>query len=1389
MTHEMQTKGSPAAPVRRRRNAPMHWLKVGAIALVSLVCAGTAWADTLALASGAGQSGLGGSSSAQPLVVQVLDANGAAIAGRTIDWTSSNGFGLSQAFSVTDANGLASVNFTYGNYGTTAIVATDPAGSTSTQANETSTGSDSVTVISGNNQAGQPGTTSTQPIVVQVLDASGHSVAGRTVDWTDQTAFTHVAAPTSVTDGSGEASMNFTYLEGTSGGGSVATIRAADSIGTAYANAKATTLGYDKISIGSGANQSGLVGSSCTPIVAHVNDGNGNPIPGAAVAWTQKSGPPGAVMLSNANTSTDPSGNTSITCQFLQPGAGVIGAQLVSNGVQTSARFVIVSAASLTLVSPSGVSGSPGTTASVEVQSLKADGTPEITGTVKWAVLGGNATVSAPSSTTNSNGQATITVTFGTSNSLLFATDVATGLQVQDIPLNSVSPNGSLQLVSGQNQSGTAGSPAAQPVVVQLLSPSGAPLTGHTITWSILSGSSVRLLNTTSLTDVNGRAHVNFDYVQAGSAQIVATTDLVPDEDQQVIVTESALGLSTIKVVSGSGQSGLAGTPGVQQLVVQENDASGNPVAGRTITWTAVSGGAKVAGSTSSSSPPTGSNGQASISFTYGPAAGIDAIQAADLALVNGNIASFGVRALNANALNEVSGNGQAGLINSNSAQPLVVEVLDAAGNPVNGRTINWTTIKGAARPLSTSSVTMNGKASVGFSYGATPSTSTLVATDAVTGQKVAFTVTGSAPGYHVMIASGDGQDGLPGTPGPQPIVIELLDATNQPVAGHGPLTWSVVSGSATLGMVTTVFDSRGQAKANFNFGTAAGTSIIQVTGAGPNPQLVQASVTTLPASAAQLLTIVSGNGQVLNGAIASAAMVVQLKNASNAPVAGATVYWTATNGNLQAATSVTNGNGQAINTVSASASGAVVVHASTALASTPVTFTMSSALASLPNLTPAESAVAGALDQACAALEVKANLTPAQQDLLARCQNLQVASGIDQTATADALGQLVTETAAAQSNAAVTAATAQFQNITLRLNALRSSSNTDSLAADNASSLNGLSFAGPGGVIPVASLMGALLGDGNTSVADKQSGSGSSRWGFFATGTIGTGAADARSMSPAYNYDINGLTAGVDYRQRDNWVSGVAVGYSHQNTNLQNANLENDAGNILMNGWNVSTYSTWSFHNNLYVDGVLTWGNNSFDLSRQINYYLPGSGGGTTINQIATAHPGGSLFSAALTFGGDFHKDAWSFSPYAQLISSRMDFDGYQESTLAGPGNGLGLTVDARTVNSFDSVLGTKISYANSTSWGVFIPTASLEWQHEFNSDEQAVTAHFTNDPLQTPFSVFGDPLQNSFIRFGLGASFVMSQGRSGFILYEHTFGQDGVRQDNLGFGIRIEF
>lgn len=357
-------------------------LRIGVVALLGLACAGTSWADSLALMSGAGQSGLGGSASQQPLVVQVRNVDGAVVAGRTINWATSNGFTLSAASSVTDANGNASVSFTYGNYGTTSIVATDPVGVTSASAPETSTGSDSITLISGGGQTGQAGFAAAQPIVVQVLDAAGNPVSGRAVNWADTTAYTHVNASSSSTNASGQASMSFSFLSGVAvSGGAAAGIQATNSVGGQSVVASVTDLGVNFLQITSATQVGGLIGSTSPPIVAHVTDWAGNPIAGATVTWSTPQ--VNIFNLSSTSTITDASGNTSITAQYINStGDDIITASY--NGVSEDVHFFLQTATSMNVVSPNPVIGSPNTVSatSLAIQDFNKDGSPRVGDTI-----------------------------------------------------------------------------------------------------------------------------------------------------------------------------------------------------------------------------------------------------------------------------------------------------------------------------------------------------------------------------------------------------------------------------------------------------------------------------------------------------------------------------------------------------------------------------------------------------------------------------------------------------------------------------------------------------------------------------------------------------------------------------------------------------------------------------------------------------------------------------------------------------------------------------------------------------------------------------------------------------------------------------------------------
>jgi len=82
-------------------------------------------ATTLAVSSGAAQTGVAGGTLAQPITVLVTDQNNVALPGATVLFTPNAGDGTVSAASVTsDANGLAQVQWTLGPLaGTDSLVA------------------------------------------------------------------------------------------------------------------------------------------------------------------------------------------------------------------------------------------------------------------------------------------------------------------------------------------------------------------------------------------------------------------------------------------------------------------------------------------------------------------------------------------------------------------------------------------------------------------------------------------------------------------------------------------------------------------------------------------------------------------------------------------------------------------------------------------------------------------------------------------------------------------------------------------------------------------------------------------------------------------------------------------------------------------------------------------------------------------------------------------------------------------------------------------------------------------------------------------------------------------------------------------------------------------
>jgi uncharacterized protein (TIGR03437 family) len=411
-------------------------------------------AQTLLIVSGNGQLVQTGTLSNQPLVVQLLDANGQPSVGQTVSFASVQVFpaGQTPPTAVTGANGQASVFYTganllnqSGNYVTNTVIASFGVASvsfTETTSNIASGGGSLLTTSLVYPPAGQgvvfsgpAGSTGAQPISITVGQINGPGVPGISLaiatDAGSGTGGTISCkeGPYVLTDANGNASC--TPLFGKMGTGTFTII-----VGGAFtfSNNQFTVLVGNPgiISIVSGNNQSGLPGQTLPlPIVATVSDLAGNLLTGVGVNFTSLT--PGGATFTNVRNTTDANGRVSASV-VLGTTAGTIQIQVADTGGLVKTPAVFTETVNINVSAITAISGGGQTTfinqafaQPVVVQVNGPTQQPVVGATVTFAVTSGSATVATPTAVTGANGQASTTVTAGPNAGAITVTATATG--------------------------------------------------------------------------------------------------------------------------------------------------------------------------------------------------------------------------------------------------------------------------------------------------------------------------------------------------------------------------------------------------------------------------------------------------------------------------------------------------------------------------------------------------------------------------------------------------------------------------------------------------------------------------------------------------------------------------------------------------------------------------------------------------------------------------------------------------------------------------------------------------------------------------------------------------------------------------------------------------
>ncbi len=255
-------------------------------------------------------------------------------------------------------------------------------------------------------------------------------------------------------------------------------------------------------------------------------------------------------------------------------------------------------------------------------------------------------------------------------------------------------------------------------------------------------------------------------------------------------------------------------------------------------------------------------------------------------------------------------------------------------------------------------------------------------------------------------------------------------------------------------------------------------------------------------------------------------------------------------------------------------------------------------------------------------------------------------------------------------------------------------------------------------------------LASGGGPIGPREAGS----WEFWTGGTIGIGRRDAVDGAARFDFQSEGISAGLDLKLSDRLAVGLGGGFGRERVDIGSDGSTSRAHNGV-----AAVYGTFTPIENLFVDAVVGGGALSFDLKR---YDASASG-------FAEGTRDGTMRFASLSFGINRRLDRLNWQAFGRIEHLGADLDAYTET-----GAGIwslsylerSLTSTAGALGASASMNGLKIGTA------LFSPRVRLEWRHEFDeAGSQGIRyADWVDSPIYT---VTETGLARDQLAIGLGA------------------------------------
>ncbi|AYX16526.1 inverse autotransporter adhesin Ilp [Yersinia pseudotuberculosis] len=863
----------------------------------------------------------------------VQDANGNAITGAAVVFSSTNGATILSSTVNTGADGIASTTLTHTQSGVSNVVATIDTVNANIDTTFVPGAVATITLSVPVNDATADGADTNQ-VDALVQDANGNAITGAAVVFSSANGAT-ILSSTVNTGADGIASTTLTHTQ--SGVSNVVA-----TIDTVNANIDTTFVAGAVAAITLTTPVDGAVadGTDSNSVQAVVSDSDGNPVTGATVVFSSTNA---TAQITTVIGTTGADGIATATLTNTVAGTSNVVATIDTVNANIDTTFVAGAVAAITLTTPVDGAVADGTDSnSVQAVVSDSDGNPVTGATVVFSSTNATAQITTVIGTTGADGIATATLT----NTVAGTSNVVATIDTVNANIDTTFVAGAVATITLTTPVNGAVADGADTNQVDALvqDANGNAITGAAVVFSSTNGADI--IVPTMNTGVNGVASTLLTHTQSGVSNVVATIDTVNANIDTTFVPGAVATITLTTPVNGAVANG-ADSNSVQAVV---SDSEGNAVAGAAVVFSSANATAQI----TTVIGTTGADGIATATLTN-TVAGTSNVVATIGSITNNIDTTFVAGAVATITLTAPVNGAVADGADSNHVQAVV---SDSGGNSVTGATVVFSSSNATAQITTVIGTTGADGIATATLTNTVAGTSNVVATigsitnniDTTFVPGAVATITLTTP---VNGAVADGADS-------NSVQAVVSDSEGNPVAGAA-VVFSSANATAQITTVIGTTGADGIATATLT-NTVAGTSNVVATIDTVNANI---DTTFVPGAVAAITLTTPVDGAVADGTDSNSVQAVVTDSGGN-PVTGAAVVFSSANATAQITTVIgtTGADGIATATLTNTVAGTsnVVATIDTVNANIDTTF-VAGAVATITLSVPVNDATADGVD------------------------------------------------------------------------------------------------------------------------------------------------------------------------------------------------------------------------------------------------------------------------------------------------------------------------------------------------------------------------------------------------------------------------------------------